>query len=363
MFSSGLNKPHAARKRMLSNIYSKSVITASLVLQSQVSLIVYQRLLPRLASIHSGAQEGVFEASSLISASTMDIVTSYIFGLKASSNLIDKPDELAWFLDLYKSRHGWTFWPQEYPRLTGFLRTWLGIRLSPPWVDVANAEIERWTRDMCNAAAAVLQQGEVKAEEVPSVYQQLSASVVRDVKKHGASDVDMGHVIASEVLDHLAAGFDTSAITLTYLVHELSTHPHIQSRLQQELQTLSPQLRASSSPDLPDPKAVDALPVLHAVVWETLRLHPAIPGPQPRYTPPQGCRLGPDGEYFVPSGVRVSASAGILHRNEDVYEDAEEWKPERWLDLDKVDDEKRKNMESRWFWAFGRSVKRYQYLL
>lgn len=358
MFSTGLNKPHSARKRMLSNIYSKSVVTASPVLLAQVSNILYQRLLPRLEAIYGGGQRGVFEASSLISASTMDIVTSYIFGLKASSNLIDHPNELAWFLDLYKSRHGWTFWPQEYPRLTTFLKSWMGINMSPAWVGVANANIEKWTRKMCDGAATVMQQGTVKTEEVPSVYQQLSAAVAKDAKINDVCDLDLGSVIASEVLDHLAAGFDTSAITLTYVVHELSSHPHMQSRLQQELQTLSPRLVASSSPNLPDPKAVDALPVLHAVVWETLRLHPAIPGPQPRFTPPQGCQLGPDGKYFVPSGVRISASAGILHRNEDVYEGANEWRPERWLDLDKVDAEKRKDMESRWFWAFGRSVKK-----
>lgn len=355
MFSTGLNKPHSARKRMLSNIYSKSVVTASLILQAQVSKILYERLLPRLASVCESA-EGVFEAGSLISASTMDIVTSYIFGLKASSNLLGNPEECAWFLDLYKSRHGWTFWPQEFPRLTVFLKKYLGISMSPAWVADANAEIETWTKQMCDGAAEVMQQSDIRAEETPSVYVQLSTSIRKDAEKNDVGVVDLKPVIASEVLDHLAAGFDTSAITLTYVVHELSRHKDVQIRLQEELRTLSPPLVASSSPALPDPKVVDTLPVLHAVIWETLRLHSAIPGPQPRFTPPQGCQLGPHGEYFVPGGVRVSASAGILHQNEQVYECASEWKPERWLDLDRVDEEKRKDMESRWFWAFGRSV-------
>lgn len=83
MFSTGLNKPHSARKRMLSNIYSKSVINASPALQAQVSTILYQRLLPRLASLYSGEGKGVFEASSLLNASTMDIVTSYIFRIES----------------------------------------------------------------------------------------------------------------------------------------------------------------------------------------------------------------------------------------------------------------------------------------
>ncbi|KAJ4361457.1 hypothetical protein N0V95_001874 [Ascochyta clinopodiicola] len=355
MFSTGQNKPHSARKRMLSNVYSKSVVNASPALRAQVSAILYQRLLPRLASLYSG-EEGVFEASSLLNACTMDIVTSYIFGLKAGSNLIDHPEQLAWFLDLYNSRRSYTFWPQEFPHLTGFLNKWFGISMSPRWVDGANAEIEKWTRSMCDSAAGVMRQGEAKTEDVPSVYQQLSVAVAKEAKKNDLGNADLQSVVASEVLDHLAAGFDTSGITLTYVVHELSTHKEIQKQLQQELRTLSPRLIALSSPELPDPKDLDALPVLHAVVWETLRLHSAIPGPQPRFTPPQGCQLGPNGEYFVPGGVRVSASAGLLHQNESVFERAHEWRPERWLDMHKLDEERRKDMESRWFWAFGSTL-------
>jgi cytochrome P450 len=180
----------------------------------------------------------------------------------------------------------------------------------------------------------------------------------KEAKKSDTEMTDFAPVLASEVLDHLAAGFDTSGITLNYVVHELSQHKDIQSRLQSELQRLSPPLVSSSAPTLPDPKAVDALPLLHAVIWETLRLHSAIPGPQPRFAPPQGCRLGPeDQSYYVPGGVRVSASAGLLHANEEVYERASEWRPERWLDMERLGEEKRKDMESRWFWAFGRSVK------
>jgi hypothetical protein len=40
--------------------------------------------------------------------------------------------------------------------------------------------------------------------------------------------------------------------------------------------------------------------------------------------------------------------------NEEVYENAKAWRPERWLE--DVEEEKRKDMESRWFWAFGRYV-------
>jgi cytochrome P450 len=356
MFSTGGNKAHSMRKRMISNIYSKSVVTASPALKAQMENILFTRFLPFLDKVAT-RDGGVLNIYALLSASTMDIVNAYIFGLKASSNLIENKDELAWFLDLYNSRRSYTFWPQEFPIFSGFVEKWLGCRFAPKWVDEANEKIEQWTQQMCDKAGLVLANDEAQTADTPVVYQQLSVALTKEAKKSDVEETNFAPVLASEVLDHLAAGFDTSGITLNYLVHELSQHPNIQTHLQSELQTLSPRLVSLSTLTLPDPKALDALPFLHAVIWETLRLHSAIPGPQPRFTPPQGCTLGPEEQsYFVPGGVRVSASAGLLHANEDVYERASEWRPERWLDMEKLGVEKKKDMESRWFWAFGRSV-------
>jgi cytochrome P450 len=356
MFSTGGNKAHSLRKRTISNIYSKSVVTASPSLKAQMERILYSRFLPYLDEVMI-KDGGVLNIYALFSASTMDIVNAYIFGLKASSNLILNKDELAWFLDLYNSRRSYTFWPQEFPMFSSFVEKRIGYRFAPKWVDEANEEIEKWTQQMCDKAGLVLANGEAEPADIPAVYQQLSAALTKEAKKSDVEKTDFAPLLASEVLDHLAAGFDTSGITLNYVVHELSQHPDMQTRLQSELQTLSPRFVLSPAPTLPDPKALDALPFLHAVIWETLRLHSAIPGPQPRFTPPQGCTLGPEEQsYFVPGGVRVSASAGLLHANEDVYERASEWRPERWLNMEALDVERRKDMETRWFWAFGRSV-------
>lgn len=357
MFSTGRNKAHSTRKRMLSNIYSKSVIIASPALLAQVSTIIYDRLLPRLACAFSNENPGVLSINPLLNATTMDIVSAYIFGLKSSSNLIDDPKQLSWFLDLYNSRRSFNFWPQELPVLTFFVKKWFGYRLVPQWVDKANKDIEDWTHRMCESAAKVMSEGVANVADTPVVYEQLSKALAEEAEKGAKGGSDRSFLAASEVLDQIAAGFDTSGITLTYVIHELSRNTQVQVRLQRELHKLFSPILPSSSPTLADGRAVDALPYLHAVIWETLRLHPAIPGPQPRVSPPQGCRLGSDDNtYYVPGGVRVSASAGLLHLNEEVYSQAHEWKPERWLELDKLDEEKRRDMENRWFWAFGRSV-------
>ncbi|KAF2493448.1 cytochrome P450 monooxygenase-like protein [Lophium mytilinum] len=350
MFSTSASKPHSTRKRLISSTYSKTTLAASPALAAQTATILYTRLLPALSATQSAG--GQLNISALLSAATMDIVTAYLFGLRSSSTfLIDTPARDR-FLRWYTSRQGFSFWGQEHPALSTWAQRLFGIRLAPAFVDDANAAIEAWALGMCDAAATATTDTEKGGvEHTPTVYATMYAAVApAPSSKEGEAVVDRTAQLttASELLDHFAAGFDTSGITLVYVVHELSSRPTLQAALRAELMDLSPPIVPASAPVLPSAKAVDALPLLHAVVWETLRLHPAIPGPQPRVTPEGGCRLGPEG-VWVPGGVRVSASAGLLHLEESVFERAGEWKPERWME---EGTERRREMD-RWFWAFG----------
>lgn len=162
--------------------------------------------------------------------------------------------------------------------------------------------------------------------------------IVDEVKLH----------IASELVDHTLAGYDTSSITLTWMAWQLSRPRNLQwqRRLQEEISTLDGSL---------DAKRIECLPLLHAILMETLRMHAAIPGNQPRVTPdiPAKTSLG-DPEAGVvytglPSGVRVQSQAWSLHRNPEVFPEPETWNPERWLGAD----EAQQREMARWFWAFG----------
>ena len=114
--------------------------------------------------------------------------------------------------------------------------------------------------------------------------------------------------IASELLDHLVrslstnlttqiAGSDTTANTLTYLLHELSRPQNqpIQRRLHEELMTLK-----SEAPSLSE---LDKLPFLDAVLRESLRVFSTIPFLEPREVPSGGRVLN---SYFLPEKVMPS---------------------------------------------------------
>ncbi|TID15282.1 cytochrome P450 [Venturia nashicola] len=364
MFSDRYSKSHSTRKRMISNIYSKSHLHSSPTLTEVTKELLFNRLLPKLDKY--ATERRAFNIYPELSGMTMDFVTGYQFGLAASSNLIQDDEFRNHFLDLYDSRRSYNFWPQELPGFTSFLAR-LGWKLVPDWVGEANKGIEEWTLKMCDDASSFLSsQKATRVEDVPAseaknfpaVYSQLLSGMAKS-KTPSPSTTNTNNdqdrlEIASELLDHLAAGFDTSGITLLYTIHNLSLHTKIQTTLRSELQTLSPPISLSTpttpSTPLAFPKTIDALPFLDAIIQESLRLHAAIPGPEPRVTPASGCTLGPDNEFLgIPGGVRISAQAWSLHRNGEVYEDPLEWRPSRWIE---ASEEKLKEMK-RWFWAFG----------
>jgi hypothetical protein len=324
--------------------------------------LICDRLLPELES-HAKPSDS-FDICSLFYGVAMDFITAYLFGLESSSNFIQDKAQRYNFLSNYDKRRQYNFWPQETPGLYSFLSR-IGIQLVPKWVGVANADIGNWTLSMCDGANSFLTRMKAEGSEkvspeqaanYPTVFAQLQSGMAKAASKgEVTSDEERQRLdVASEVLDHLAAGFETSGITLTYLIHEMSQRPDLQVALRKELLTLDPPVLCNGSSDkkseLPSAKSLDALPLLNAILNETLRLRAAIPGPEPRLTPPGGCTLGPEGEFTdIPGGMRISAQAHSLHRNPEVFDKPNEWKPERYLDSS---EEKLKEMK-RWFWAFG----------
>lgn len=363
IFSSLQHGAHSARKRMLSNVYAKSTVQSSAELHDITEVLLCRRMLPRLRK----STDVAVEAYELFSGVAMDAITGYCFGLRQGSNFVEDPERCKkWVVD-YKARQAFIFWPQEMPGLTAFAKAW-GLRhwLVPRWVDVANDNIGSWVLGLCDRAEAVYgDRDRVDARDRATVFNQLRSMIKkskgRDTDSPLAADERLE--IASELLDQVLAGFDTTGITMTYLAWQLSKpeNKETQQALREELRASGAMYRPATDDGkltgtCPEFKALESLPTLHAIVMESLRLHAAIPGCQPRITP-RGAELGPPsgaGSGVVknlPANVRVNSYAYSLHLNGDVFPDPERWDPRRWLDArGGVDGGGEK---ARWFWAFG----------
>lgn len=117
--------------------------------------------------------------------------------------------------------------------------------------------------------------------------------------------------IQKEAQIYIVAGSDTTANTLTYLVHALSSEAHsdVRDKLLSELSNLSEDV---SDRDLRE------LPYLNHVINETLRLFGPIPSGLPRAVPAEGATLSGN---FIPGGTAVSSQSYSLQRNPNVFPD------------------------------------------
>ncbi|KAJ5787564.1 hypothetical protein N7457_002554 [Penicillium paradoxum] len=321
------NAPHAHQKRMLSKAYSKSFLSQSSDLCTLSEVMLWDRLMPILKK--AGENGEVLNVLPLFQALGMDFTSSFLLGSRRGTKfLLNIPE--------------WMIWLKEYERFKFMSRE-----------DRFMGFVEKWCLELCERAEPSEKKGTSSDDEKlpytsPVIYDQLRQSLLAQ-KEHDPRPLNLA--IASELLDQLVAGHETTGITLTYMSWELSRHPELQAELRKELLSLSTSLRYPSTGGerpIPSPSDIDALPLLDSIVRETLRLYSPAPSQLPRVTPDTEKGTSLHGHDNIPGGVRVSSTAYSIHRIEEVYPRPLEWLPHRWLEAgDKIHDMRRL------FWAFG----------
>ncbi len=139
--------------------------------------------------------------------------------------------------------------------------------------------------------------------------------------------------LRSQILHVLLAGRDTTASLLGWLFYLLVRHPVIFDRLRSSI--IDDFGTYNSSQPITFQKLKSCRYLQHCLN-ETLRLYPVVPVNSRRATKdttlPRGG--GPDGNspIFVRKDEQVDYSVHVMHRRKDLWgQDAEEFKPERWV--------------------------------
>ncbi|KAK7931793.1 Cytochrome P450 monooxygenase cypX [Apiospora marii] len=343
-------------KRMVSHVYSKSYLHSSAALAAQADVILNDRVLPILGATSREGQElqGI-DVHSLFAAVAMDFISAYCFGLGNSPSFVQQKTYRDYWQGLYRARKGYSFFSQELPLLSRVSSS-IGLHLTPVNVDAANRELEKWCGKLCAATLDSLQisgnKSQAPADHPVVISALLSGLDKEEITRGKESPIfstaisQRNLTISSEIFDHLLAGQETTGVALTYLSWHLSRSLDLQHQLRDELLSLTPNMSLEGGKvTIPSSGQLDRLLLLHAVIIETVRLYAPAGGPEPRVTPDPSCRIGP---YTLPGGVRISASAYNLHREEKCFPHAETWDHTRWLH----DEEKHKEI-SRQFWGFS----------
>lgn len=145
-------------------------------------------------------------------------------------------------------------------------------------------------------------------------------------------------VLPAWTSSNILAGSDTTAIFLRTMFKNLREHPETLAKLRKELDAARD---AGELSPIVTWKEARKLPYLEACVHETGRIHPPFGLNLERVVPAGGLELC--GQH-IPEGTIVGMNGWVVHRDREVFgEDAEDWRPERWLDADEAT---RKKMES-----------------
>lgn len=134
----------------------------------------------------------------------------------------------------------------------------------------------------------------------------------------------------SESLVQVIAGSDSTSSTIRMTMLYIISSPRIYLRLQREIdETVS---HFTDQDEVPSDSLARQLPYLQAVIWEGLRKMPPLFGLLGKVAPPEGERVG---DVFFPGGCEVSGCLQSVTHREDIFgEDANLFRPERWLEAD-----------------------------
>nr|XP_027108709.1 cytochrome P450 703A2-like [Coffea arabica] len=127
--------------------------------------------------------------------------------------------------------------------------------------------------------------------------------------------------IKALIQDMIAAATDTSAVTNEWAMAEVIKHPTVLEKIQEELDTVVGRDRMVTESDLAH------LNYLRCVVRETFRMHPA----GPFLIPHESVRATTINGYHIPAKTRVFINTHGLGRNTKIWDDVEEFRPERHL--------------------------------
>ena len=132
----------------------------------------------------------------------------------------------------------------------------------------------------------------------------------------GMTDLELRDAIVTV----LAAGHDTTALSLAWAFEQILPHASVVERIENELNEVC-------GKDLPQPEHMASLKYLDAAIRESLRIRSIIPFV---------VRVLKDtfsvGGFTYPRGIVLCPSIYLLHRREDLYPEPRTFRPERFLE-------------------------------
>ncbi|XP_030066096.1 sterol 26-hydroxylase, mitochondrial [Microcaecilia unicolor] len=192
--------------------------------------------------------------------------------------------------------------------------------------------LPRWTRPILPFWKKFVQAwddiSDVSKKLIDQKVQDISEKLERDEPVEGDF---LTYVISSKKLslpeiytsisELLLGGVDTTSNTLSWALYQLAQNPAVQDQLLQEIEMVCPGEQLPSSQD------VGKMQYLKAVIKETLRLYPVVPG-NGRWVVENEIVVD---DYFFPKKTQFHLCHYAASHEEKHFPEPSKFRPERWL--------------------------------
>lgn len=276
---------HAAMRRQVSNLYSMSSLVSYEPYVDQCTALLCERL------SEFASAKGAVDMRHWFQCYAFDVIGLITFSkrfghLDAGNDIggvmsaLNKQILLGSLLGLY---------PSWYPTVFKFLSR----RAAKPGGKPTGPAYVSWF-----AQSQIESRRHIEPSEGHDGPEDFIGKVLRKRTEAGGS----GKAASDETLlttagANIAAGSDTTAITLSAMLYYLCRNPEVMRKLRAEF---DPQIGGGAALTF---QQAQALPYLQAVIKETLRMHPATGFTMPRIVPAGGCTVA---GQFIPAGVSIN---------------------------------------------------------
>ncbi|XP_011302432.1 cytochrome P450 6k1 [Fopius arisanus] len=205
---------------------------------------------------------GVLEMKDVSAKFTTDLIATTAYGIKANS--LNNPD--AEF-----RKHGKRIF--EFTTYRGY--EFLAMFFAPQFVKPLNIQFfqKESTKFLREALWGTLQERQksgIKRPDLIDLLIELRKNQPEEEKKIFEFD---GDNLVAQAAVFFTGGFETSSTVISFCLYELATHPEVQDKVREEIQTALQENNGKITYDM----VVSGLPYMDAVISEVLRFYPPLP--------------------------------------------------------------------------------------
>ncbi|KAK1671248.1 cytochrome P450 [Colletotrichum godetiae] len=288
---------HSRMRRVLSHGFSMQAMKDQLPLISAHVDLLLQRLRK-----HSAGGAHPVDMVSWYNRVTFDVISDLSWG--EPLGCLEKEQDHPWIVALghtvkYQLYLGIA---KHFPAFTTLLKAFIP------------KELTRLEQENFALAAANVEKRIALADSRPDFMESM-------IRQKGEREIQK-HEMVSNAFLLMLGGSETSATALSAVTYFLTSHPAVLSKLTHEV------LSTFQTEEEININSVQNLPYMLAVLDETLRLNPPLPGSSPRVVHRGGDTFN---GFFVPEGTVIGIPQWPMYHSSQNFTLPESFIPERWL--------------------------------